>query len=79
MDDHLKGLKENIVFGLETMKDKYNEEDLTLILFYSLPSSYMTFRGIVRYSSDTLTLQRVYDILLSKDKTNQLITWIDTW
>lgn len=58
---------------LETMNVKYDEEDLGLILLYSFPSTYMTFREIILYSSDTLTIDEVYDTLLLKKKMKHLV------
>ena len=55
------------------MEVKYDEEDLGLILLCSLPSSYVTFSDIIFYSHDTLTLDKVYDALYSKEKMKQLV------
>lgn len=70
--DQLTVFKE-IVADLETINVKYNEEDLALILLCSLPSSYMTFRDIILYSYDTLTIDEVYDALLSKKKMKHFV------
>ena len=51
--NHISTFKE-IVVDLETVEVKYNEEDLGLILLYSLPSSYSTFRDTILYIHDTL-------------------------
>ena len=67
LEEHLTVFKE-IVSDLETMEVRYDEEDLGLVLLYSLPSSYKIFKDIVLYSSDTLTLDEVYDALYSKEK-----------
>ena len=52
-----------IIVDLETMKVKYDEEDLRLILLCSLPSSYSTFRDTILYNRDALTLEEVYESL----------------
>ena len=55
------------------MEVKYEEEDLGLFLLCSLPISYATFRYMILYSRDTLTLNEVYAALFSKEKMKQLI------
>jgi len=50
------------------MEVKYYDEDLAPILLCSLPASYSTFRDVILYSRDTLTLNKVYDALFSKEK-----------
>ena len=60
--------KKKIVSDLESMEVKYDEEDLGLILLYSLPTSFATFRDTILYSRDSLTLDEVYDALFSKEK-----------
>ena len=77
IDDHLYRFKE-IVSNLETMEVKYDEEGLVLILLCLFPPSYTTIRAITIYSHDTLTLQELYDVLLSKDKMNQLTIRTET-
>ena len=72
LEDHLTVFKE-IVSNLETMEVKYDEDDLGLILLCSLPSSYATFRNIILYSCDTLTLEEVFDVLFSNEKMKQLM------
>lgn len=42
-------------FDLETLDVKY--DDLCLILLYSLPASYMSFRDTALYSLDTATIE----------------------
>ena len=64
--DHISTFKE-IVANLETIEVKYNEKDLGLILLCSLPSSYTTFRDTILYSHETLTLEEVYEALISKE------------
>ena len=55
------------------MEVKYEEEDLGLMLVCLLPNSYATFRDTILYSRDTLTLNEVYQSLLSKEKMKRLI------
>ena len=55
------------------MEVKYEEKDQRLILLCSLPVSYATFRDTILYSRDTLTLNKVYEALFSKEKMKQLI------
>ena len=62
-----------IVADLETMVVKYDEEDLGLILLYSLPSSYYTFIDTILYIRDTLTFEEDYESLRSKETMKQLI------
>ena len=62
LEDHLIIFKK-IVSNPETMKVKYNEEDLGLILLCLLFSSYATFRDTILYSRDTLTLEKVFNML----------------
>ena len=58
LEEHLTTFKE-IVVDQETLEVKY-EEDLGLMLLCSLPNSYATFRDMILYSLDTLTLNEVY-------------------
>ena len=67
LEDYLTVFKE-IVSSLETMEVKYDENDLGLILLCSLPSLYATFRNIILYSCDTLTLEKVFDVLFTNEK-----------
>lgn len=53
---------------METLEVKYDEEDLALMLLYSLPPLFMTLRNTIIYSQDTLILNEVCDILLFKEK-----------
>ena len=69
---HLKTFKE-IVANLETLEVKCEEEDLGLILMCSLPILYTTFRDMILYCRDILTLNEVYEALFSKEKIKQLI------
>ena len=72
LEDYLTVFKE-IVSSLETMEVKYDENDLGLILLCSLPSLYATFRNIILYSCDTLTLEKVFDVLFTNKKMKQLM------
>lgn len=67
IEGHLIAFKE-IISNLENMEVKYGNEDLGLILLCSLSILYSTFRDIILYSRDTLTLDEIYDILFSKEK-----------
>ena len=57
-----------IVADLETLEVKYEEEYLGLMLLYLLPNSFATFRDTILYSRDTLTVNKVYEALFSKEK-----------
>ena len=70
--DHLTTFKE-IVSNLQTMKVKYDEEDLGLILLCSLPLSYSSFRDVILYSHDTLSIEEVYAGLSSFEKMKHLV------
>ena len=70
--DHISTFKE-IVVDLETMEVKYDEQDLGLIFLCFLPSSCKTFRDIILYSQDTLTLEEVYEALCSKETMEKLV------
>ena len=72
LEEHLMTFKE-IVTNLETLEFKCEEEDLGLMLLCPLPKSYATFRDMILYSHDTLTLNEVYEALFSKEKLKQLI------
>lgn len=52
-----------IVADLEAMKVKYDEYDLGIILSFSLLTSYLTFRDIILYSQNFITIDDVYDAL----------------
>ena len=54
------------------MEVKCDEEDLSLILLCSLPSSYSMFRDTILYSRDTLTIDEVYDAIASFKKMKYL-------
>lgn len=67
----------NIVADLEAMKIKYNESDLGIILSCSLLTSYVTFRYIILYSWNSLTIDDVYDPLYSNEKMKYLVIGLD--
>ena len=58
LEDHLTIFKE-IIYDLETIEVKYDEEDLYLILLFLLPFSYANLRDTILYSHGTLTLDDV--------------------
>ncbi|KAF3643363.1 hypothetical protein FXO38_20632 [Capsicum annuum] len=62
----------------KTLEVKYDEEDLGLILLCSLPTSYTTFRDIILYNCDNLTIDEVYDALFSKEKMKHLMNGSET-
>ena len=72
LEEHLTTFKE-IVVDLETLEVKYEEEDLGLMLLFSLPNSYPNFRDTILHSRDTLTLNEVSKALFCKEKMKQLI------
>ncbi|XP_073360341.1 uncharacterized protein [Aegilops tauschii subsp. strangulata] len=55
------------------MEVKYEEEDTSLMLLCSLPSSYTNFRDTILYSRDTLTRNEVYEALNSKEKMKLMV------
>ncbi|KAF3665063.1 Beta-glucosidase 13 [Capsicum annuum] len=77
LEDHLFVFKK-IIFDLETLEVKYDEEDLGLILLCLLPASYTTFRDIILYSHDTRSINEVYDVLFSKKKIKHLVNGSET-
>ena len=72
LEEHLTTFKE-LVADLETLEVKYEEENLGLIFLCSLPISYATFRNVMLYSHDNLTLNKAYEALFSKEKMKHLI------
>ncbi|KAG6502848.1 hypothetical protein ZIOFF_035137 [Zingiber officinale] len=66
---HLK----RCLYSHQMSEVKYDEEDLALILLCSLPTSYAIFRGTILYTRDSLTLDELYDALLSKEKMDKLV------
>ncbi|KAG8472343.1 hypothetical protein CXB51_034269 [Gossypium anomalum] len=75
--EHLTVLKE-ILSNLEAMEFQYDKEDLGLILLFSLPPSYSTFRDTILYSRESLTVDEVYDSLTSYDKIKHLVVKPDS-
>ncbi len=71
--NHLSVFKE-IVADLQSMEVKYDDEDLSLILLCSLPTSFANFRDTILYSHDTLTLKEVYEALHAKEKMKQMVS-----
>ncbi|KAG8491630.1 hypothetical protein CXB51_014990 [Gossypium anomalum] len=60
------------------MEVQYDKEDLGLILLCLLPPSYLTFRGTILYSRESLTVDEVYDSLTSYDKMKHLVVKLDS-
>ncbi|KAG8491252.1 hypothetical protein CXB51_014428 [Gossypium anomalum] len=75
--EHLTVFKE-ILSNLEIMEVQYDKEDLGLILLCSLPPSYSTFRDMILYSRESLTVDEVYDFLTSYDKMKHLVVKPDS-
>ncbi|KAG8477766.1 hypothetical protein CXB51_027752 [Gossypium anomalum] len=75
--EHLTVFKE-ILSNLEAMEVQYDKEDLRLILLYSLPPSYSTFRDTILYYRESLTVDEVYDSLTSYDKMKHLVVKPDS-
>ncbi|KAG8485682.1 hypothetical protein CXB51_019024 [Gossypium anomalum] len=75
--EHLTVFKE-ILSNLKAMEVQYDKEDLGLILLYSLPPSYSTFRDTILYSRESLTVDEVYDSLISYDKMKHLVVKPDS-
>ncbi|KAG8478499.1 hypothetical protein CXB51_028393 [Gossypium anomalum] len=75
--EHLTVFKE-ILSNLEAMEVQYDKEDQGLILLYSLPPSYSTFRDTILYSRESLTVDEVYDSLTSSDKMKHLVVKPDS-
>ncbi|KAE8711978.1 Tryptophan biosynthesis 1 [Hibiscus syriacus] len=73
LEEHLIVFKIT-VSDLETLKVKYDQEDLGLILLCSLSPSYLSFRYTILYSHETLTLQEVYNDLHSFDEMKHLVS-----
>ncbi|MBA0750670.1 hypothetical protein Gogos_002073, partial [Gossypium gossypioides] len=53
---------------LKNLKAEISDEDLAMLLLYSLPSSYKTFRETQIYGRDHLPIEDVKMNILSKDK-----------
>lgn len=52
---------------MKSMDIKNDEEDLAVILLYSLPSSYDNLVDTILYGRDTLTLEEVKAALVSRE------------
>lgn len=72
IEDNLTVFKE-IIADMEILKVKYDDKDLELILLYSLPSSYMSFRKTILYSRNTLIVDEVCDAMFLKEKMKLLV------
>jgi hypothetical protein len=70
--NHLSIFRE-IVFDILSMKVKYEDEDLALLLLVSLPSSFMNFRDTICISRDTLTLTKVYEAIQQREKMKSMV------
>lgn len=66
-------LRKIIIDHLETLEVKYDQHDLVLILLYLLPFSYISLRDTILHSYDTLTIDKVYDVLFLKEKMRQFV------
>ncbi|KAG8501429.1 hypothetical protein CXB51_003743 [Gossypium anomalum] len=75
--EHLTVFKE-ILSNLESMEVQYDKKDLGLILLCSLPPSYSTFRDTILYSRESLTVDEVYDSLISYNKIKHLLVKSDS-
>ncbi|KAG8472564.1 hypothetical protein CXB51_034519 [Gossypium anomalum] len=75
--EHIIVFKE-ILSNLEAMEVQYDKEDLGLILLYSLPPSYSSFRDTILYSCNSLKVDEVYDSLTSYDEMKHLVVKPDS-
>ncbi|KAG8491329.1 hypothetical protein CXB51_014498 [Gossypium anomalum] len=75
--EHLTVFKE-ILSNLKAMKVQHDKEYLGLILLCSLPRSYSTFRDIILYSHESLTVDEVYNSLTSYDNMKHLVVKPDS-
>lgn len=67
ISDHLSVLNNNVL-KLETNGVKVEDEDKTLRLILSFPSSYYHMKHILTYSKETLKYENVTTKFLSKEK-----------
>ncbi|KAG8492942.1 hypothetical protein CXB51_012660 [Gossypium anomalum] len=74
---HLTVFKE-ILSKLEAVEVQYDKEDLRLILLYSLPLFYSTFRDKILYSHESLIIDKVYASLTLYNKMKQLMVRFDS-
>ncbi|KAG8497140.1 hypothetical protein CXB51_008403 [Gossypium anomalum] len=78
--EHLTVFKE-IFSNLEAMEVQYDKEDLGLILFCLLPTSYSTFRDMILYSRESIIVyevDEVYDSLTLYDKMKHFVVKPDS-
>ncbi|KAG8503716.1 hypothetical protein CXB51_001714 [Gossypium anomalum] len=75
--EHLTVFKE-ILSNLVAMEVQYDKEDLRLILLCSLPLSYSTFKDMILYSRESLTVDEVYESLASYNKMKHLVVKLDS-
>ena len=74
--EYLTVFKE-IFLNLEVMEVQYDKEDLGLILFYLFFPFYLIFRDTILYSREFLTVDEVYDFLISYDKMKYFVVKFD--
>ena len=72
VSNHLSIFRE-IVSDLQSMEVKYDDEDLGLLLLVSLPSSFANFCDTILLSRDELTLAKVYDALMQREKLKTMV------
>ncbi|KAG8492943.1 hypothetical protein CXB51_010218 [Gossypium anomalum] len=75
--EHLTVFKE-ILSTSEAMEVQYDKKDLGLILLFSLPPSYSTFRDTILYSHESLTVDEVYNYLTLYVKMKYLVVKTDS-
>jgi len=69
IQNHLDEFNFSIIFDLESLDMKIEDEDKAKLMVVSLLTSYMHFKGILLYSNnDTLLFKNVKANLLSKEK-----------
>jgi hypothetical protein len=72
--NHLLVFKETISY-FHAMVIYYDDDDLDLILLFSLLSSFVNFRDTLLYSHDTLTLDEVSKALHAKEKMKHMVSF----
>jgi hypothetical protein len=70
--NHISVFKE-IVADLVSIEVQFDDEDLGLLLLYSLPSSYANFRDTILLSRDELTLAEAYEALQNREKMKGMV------
>ena len=70
--NHISVFKE-IVSDLVSMEVKYDDEDLALLLLVSLPNSFSNFRDTILLSRTELTVAKVYETLLTREKMKGMV------